>query len=226
MYKRMIAGNMFDKVKNLRGWIINREGKIVREHTGIDWKSPWVFSNNEGKRDCSVSHQILFGCFKIIPKHCLDCYKVVLRPRNVIELFELHNALETNGIHGKCGVEIRPYVPAIYGGYSYNRGLEAGKERLSQLKGLGFNCYLKRACTEFELHFGPSDKWEYKPEWADIEQWVESVFDVEKESFPQPEYLKVHIMCDWVKFAAANGDMTYKQLTGGEPLYEEAVRYL
>lgn len=221
----MIAGNMFDKVKNLQGWLINSEGKIVRQHAGIDWKSPWVFCHNQGQYDCSISHQVKFGCFKIIPKTCFDCYKVVFRPRNIIELFNLHNALETNGIHGKCGAEIRPYTPAIYGGYSYNRGLDAGIERLKQVKEFGIPCYLKRACTEFELHFGDSDKWEYKPEWAEIEKWVDDVFDVPKESVPQPEYLKVHIMCDWVKFAAANGDMTYKQLTNGESLYDDPVTY-
>ncbi|MCK4708647.1 MAG: hypothetical protein KAU21_08525, partial [Gammaproteobacteria bacterium] len=79
-------------------------------------------------------HMSVFNKFNIIPKYCFACYKVLIEPRTVVELFKLMVVLEKiklpNDNTRKCIVETREQVSGAYKGFIYCRGIEEGEEIL------------------------------------------------------------------------------------------------
>lgn len=197
----------------------------------------WIFN-----KEISVGKYTLEGCTEyhkyfsgkgaslgFIHSYCHDCYKVVVRPKNVKQLFQLVDLQAELGHPAKCGIEVRSFVPALYGGYFYNRSLEAGKQCLNKVKKAvrikidpNMKTILKRGCTEFEMRFGPSDKWEIKPEQIKFETSFKEVYvkDISP-GMEMPGYLKSHIKTRWLHWAAQHNDMTYKEFTNGVSLIGE-----
>ena len=73
---------------------------------GVDPLS-WENQHPDGcKRHLSV-----FDEFNIIPKYCFNCYKVLIEPRTVVELFKLMMVIEELDLPGdntrKCTLETR-----------------------------------------------------------------------------------------------------------------------
>ncbi|NIS52984.1 MAG: hypothetical protein GWN94_18065, partial [Phycisphaerae bacterium] len=69
----------------------------------------------------------------------------------------------------KCGWEDRDWVHGNYGGYFYCNSKEVGLQRLETVRnavrknvdyGDKIDIFLKRYCTEFELKWGDSAKYE------------------------------------------------------------------
>lgn len=216
------------------------------------YKPPWVFSNSTMDKKCGFWHAIIWEKYHLFPVGCLGCWKVVVRPRNVEELFRL---LDYQQHHYekecKCGIELRPFVHANYGGYFYNNGLDEGlacyrkvKEDVKEYVSVG-TLYspdgtttdapavaLKRACTEFELEYGDSSKWEDKlidGTWAlkqspfqpmPLEDLIYSVgllkdmIELPSPEIPegmsheQPGTIKVNVIQSWLEHAYAIGDAT------------------
>ena len=83
---------------------------------------------------------------------------------------------------------------------------------------------LKRGCTEFEIKYGDSDKWDKVPEQDKYEQKFEELF-VQDCQTPDviPDYIVASIKRKWLHFAAQAKppDLTYKKFTGGKPLVQE-----
>src|SRR5574340_1785155 len=77
-------------------------------------------------------HKEVFKRFKVIPEYCFDCYKVLIEPRTVVELFKLLMLFEKLALplHNtrKCMVEARPDCSGAYKGFVYCRGIEEGNE--------------------------------------------------------------------------------------------------
>jgi hypothetical protein len=219
-----------------KGFYINQQNKITRDPIGPDITTPWIYHLRTCKNNCLKWNAIMFTHFNVIPKECFDCYKVVVRPRNIVELIELLKFQKSlpEEIHCKCGIETREYTPALYGGYWYARGLEEGKLRYKQVRasmnymfGEDFVVYLKRACTEYELTFGASNKWELDPKERAISEWIDNNFDDSVWGYESnnPDFLEIHVMDKWLKFAHSCGDMSYLQLTNGEYLVDAPVTY-
>ncbi len=129
---------------------------------------PWIYVRTDSSKECEFWHYIVFEVYGLFPIGCLNCWKVVVRPRTVKELFQLHEYEENvyTG-HCKCGIEIRDYVHGNYGGYFYSNSFEEGIECYGIVrKGIDKHIspdvpvILKRACTEFEMKYGDSSKWE------------------------------------------------------------------
>mgnify|MGYP001813469556 CR=1 FL=1 len=76
-------------------------------------------------------HLSVFGQFNVIPRYCFDCYKVLIKPRTVMELFKLMMVLAKlelpNDNTRKCIVEIREQVSGTYEGNVYCRGGRRGQ---------------------------------------------------------------------------------------------------
>lgn len=215
---------------------VNIEGKIVPHVRAINWEGPWVHIKSHPMHRCDLGHRVLWEYFKIISSSCRECYKVVVRPRNLVELFDLYELQREMNVPSKCGTEERRTVFGLYGGYFYNEGLEAGKERYGEVR-KEVNKYLsrktpvtlKRYCTEFEVDKhgkGPSDK---IPEMTEKEKYIEQIvtanFMVAMHDMSTPDYIVAHVMRDWIHFAYKNGDETYKEFTGGGPLFPPTVTY-
>lgn len=133
-------------------------------------KPPWVYVRPAMHKRCIFWHTIAFETYNLFPVGCLNCWKVVVRPRTVEELFKLLDyQQETYTGFCKCGIEVRPFVHGNYGGYFYNDSLEEGlkcydkvKSDIARFISPEIPVILKRACTEFELKYGDSSQWEDK----------------------------------------------------------------
>lgn len=207
----------------------------------MSWDTPWHHVKHTPGFDCGLLHQIMFSVIfarlhkmSWVPAFCHNCFKVVARPNNLKQLFALLNLQYRIDRPSKCGIEPRTTVMGNYGGYWYNVGLEAGQECYQAVRkaidadpdlGKDVGVILKRACTEYELRVGPSDKWELTQEQlqaeAIIRTWVHS--DPAMRSQSQHVLNKVHRR--WVEHAYAVGDETFVEFTDGQSLYPPLVTY-
>jgi len=215
------------------------DGKIYTE-TSLAWETPWHHVYHAGHLDCHLWHKVIFDFVfkalkeKWVPINCQSCFKVVVRPRTLKELFALLNLQKRLGRPAKCGKEIRDSVHGLYGGYFYNWGLEAGLECFKAIRkevdkdpmlGTDIPIILKRACTEFELLAGPSDKWEVTPEQERVEALINNTFVRDIKIRTQPDHALATVHRGWIEWAYACGDKTYLEFTNGEPLYPSFVTY-
>jgi len=195
-------------------------------------RTPWVYWHPPGT-DCYFHNDIIFKRFGILPSYCAECYKVVVVPKTVEELFQLCDIQQQlEGFPCKCGIEIREDVNRNYGGYWYNEGLKKGetcyeliREMITKYIGPQVRVALKRACTEYERKFGPSNEWEVPEGTVEFEERVRSFMHKTPTIAPQPEIFRKHVKDRWIHFAHSRGDMTYLKFTDGKPLYEPYVLY-
>ena len=225
------------------------DGKIEITTPAMVWDTPWHHISHDPFLDCHKWHKIMFELFSLtaregksfVPTACQQCWKVVVKPRTLLGLFALMNLEIELDRPSKCGIEIRPTVHGLYGGYFYNHSLEDGlecyklvKDRVSKTLHLGTDqnggkidtpVILKRACTEFEAKVGASDKWEITPEQIRIETLVNRWLVSDSTMRTQPAHAIAHVHKSWIEYAYMNGDSTYLNFTGGEPLYRPYVTY-
>lgn len=252
------------KIDPHRG-IFHYEGKPSPFH-----KPPWIYVRSTREKKCQLWHSIVFEAYKLFPIGCLNCWKVVVRPRNVEELFNLLDYEQRDyDDQCKCGIELRPFVHANYGGYFYNDSLEEGINCYHKVKqdvkdkvsvGKLYNpdgsttdapsVTLKRACTEFELKYGDSMKWEEKlndgtwalkdPPFAPVPldvlvnkiSLISSKIDLpgthvqEGMMIQQPGIVKVNVIQGWLEYAYAIGDHTAKKFNKDNlPFYTPSTTY-
>ncbi len=241
-----------EKILTGRGYTINIQNKIAPIVSGKHHDVPWVYVRSHESRECGFWHQIVFDVYKYFPVGCLNCWKVVVRPRTVKELFQLHE-YQSNVYpgHCKCGIETRPYVHGNYGGYFYNDSLNKGLESYRRVRA-DINRYispdisviLKRACTEYEVTFGDSSKWEEnllqgfrldkdgnKITILKLEVLMQRIamlranIDLEIEepmegiSYKQPGFVKVKTMRSWLEHAYSIGDKTALEFNQPDGLF-------
>lgn len=196
--------------------------------------SPWLQTPSCLQQDvhglCGRYQDIFAKKIGFIHSRCHECWKVVVKPHTVEELFKLYDYQQRIDIPAKCGVEVRKYVPRLYGGYFYNKSLEQGREchriveeGIHKIISKDIEVVLKRGCTEFEMQFGASDKWKILPEQKKYEDKFETLF-VQDIADPDvtPDYIAANTKRKWLKFAAEAKppDLTYLKFTGGKYLTE------
>ncbi len=216
------------------------DGMIHCEQTTtID--TPWHHVRHDEWLDCGLWHRVMFDFLsqqlpgRFVPSRCQECWKVVVRPRTVVELFALLDLQKRLDRPSKCGIEIRPTVHGNYGGYFYCRSLEDGMACYTEVRaaidadshlGPDIGVLLKRACTEYEMACGPSDKWQISEAQLALEALVEQTFvPAIIEEHTQPDHLIRHVHARWIEHAYSVGDPTYLHLTNDKPLYPRYVTY-
>lgn len=220
-----------------KNYIDTKTHKITIDSSLI-WDIPWDMVNNDPVRHKNCRHsQDLFEMYHMVPPFCYDCWKVVVRPRTHAELISLRNlqremATEDPDVWCKCGIELRTYVPGLYGGYFYTNSKEDGLKRLQQVrKRIKYNTtigdvpvYLKRYCTEFEKELGDSAKYEM-PESAEKLQefYLSHMAEID---FPcqQPKLIKLEVYQGWIDFGWKFGTPEDRKeieeiYNDGKPLY-------
>ncbi len=212
-------------------------------------KSPWHHIDFAANAVCPYLQHVFnvvsprTPAGKFIPSRCQSCWKIVIRPRTLKELFVLEGILEGLRWPSKCGIERRSYTPTKYGrygGYIYNESEEEGLEKLVVIRkiisddselgrldvgGEPVEAYLKRACTEMEAAFPDSTTWSVSKEQERVERllnWL-VVIDIPATHSATHMLNKVHMT--WIEWACENGDETYLEYTDGKVLYRPAVRY-
>jgi len=222
--------------------IRDSDGKICVVTPSMAWETPWHHIAHDDFLDCQRWHSIMFDLFSrtmppeqaFVPSACQQCWKVVVRPQTLLGLFALMHLQMRLDRPSKCGIEIRPNVFGLYGGYFYNHSLEEGLECYKLIRaevddtqhlGEKVPVILKRACTEFESKLGDSSKWEVSPAQLHIETLINKWFvrdDVARKQ-SHPIILGVHRR--WIEYAYMNGDGTYLNFTDGKPLYKPYKTY-
>ncbi len=219
---------------NGAGYYIDKaDRKIKRLKPGVGWQTPWLHVKAAQDKRCNLDHHVLFNRCGIIPVRCQECWKIVVMPQSLKELFQLHDLETKLDLPSKCGIEIRDYTHRLYGGYFYCNSLDQGRERykivreaVSDAIGPHVNVILKRGCTEFEMERGPSVFWVVTPEALEIERRVEErVENMASFDVYQPDYINARVKKHWVHWAYCCGDPTYADYTGGETLYPPPVMY-
>lgn len=210
------------------------DGKICYQ-TNQKPGGPWIYSRYS-KHNCVMLKTFIYELIskrlppgkRFIPSECQSCYKVVVRPESYDQLLVLKQIMNELRLPGKCGIEKRESVDALYGGYFYCYGIEDGLKRLEQVKAVliqhdmaDMDCFLKRGCTEYEADFGPSDKWNVSIEQLNIEKTVFSRVEIDNFKLPQDNEDIERIMASWEKFANKLGPVykgSYNYKTYGDEL--------
>lgn len=245
-YDKLVAQDVLEWVGPLldkAGWTFRYEdGKIVQQFQPVSSTNPWYHVKSDWRLHCAMWHQIIFDLAgqmlpdgkKFVPSKCQQCFKVVVRPKTVKQLFALADLQEKLDRPCKCGIEVRKTTHSNYGGYFYNVTLREGLEcfdivrkAVDENKYLGpdVEVLLKRACTEFEHACGDSDKWTISEYQLHVEALIERFVVLERKELKQPEIMVNHVKRRWIEFAFERGDETYKEFTGGKPLYPKYKTY-
>ena len=215
-----------------RGYVLDPETqKIRRMVDAMDPNSPWIHIRQSGTKLCYLQ-QHFFDSFKRIPSMCMKCWKIVVMPKTIVQLFDLHDLMEELDYESKCGIERREFVPRNYGGYFYTESKDEGMARYREVREIvsdtispDVNVILKRYCTEFELQKGPSKAYNQPKDTAHWEKLYFDLFEKGSDYATQPPHLKNHIKRTWIEWAWASGDMTVKTLNNGDPLYTPSDTY-
>jgi hypothetical protein len=221
---------------NAQGFIWDGEDSRLRQKgwLGLTNNTPWCHSKSTPQKHCSLDHNIIFNNWGIIHPRCLECWKVVVAPRNFHELMMLEDLQTKMDFDSKCGIEIRDYTPRHYGGYFYNCSLDEGREKYKIVKDAvseyispecGATTILKRGCTEFEMVNGPSLYWNINKNQEKVLEIIESFVDVRRSMSEQSLMLKRNVHMKWVVWAHSHGDFSYVDYNGGQKLYPGYVAY-
>lgn len=233
-YLELTDDNFLHRIKHL----ISKDGKsqdgryVAR--LGQDPDGPWIYTVPAEKKACFAWHHVYFKHYGFIPKGCLGCWKVVARPNTLRQLVKVLKWQEEFGKPGKCGIERRRYVGANYGAYWYCDSKEEGLERWEEVMaavvnglGKGITVGLKRGCTEYEMKFGDSRKWDelYEGEgWERIEKRLNASLMFE---IARPPAFDENVMLEWIHWAYERGDETWKEFMpeGSDGLFPPLVWY-
>ena len=201
----------------------------------------WIDAKFCPERECANWLYVYFKYYRIIPRGCRNCWKVVFRPKNLKEAFEVLDLQRKQGFPSKTGIEERPHS-GNQGGwssfwYAPLRGGLAGGRRLHRTvqrdlkQRFGRGAVLKRGCTEMERHtfqsgLGKSDEWEKGAEFFDKkEALLATVWRLNKVKMESPPPMQVaYITMKWIEHAAEFGDASHLDYCDG-PLLEGLMNY-
>jgi len=222
LYEELREVDVLGPVEHLLGkeLVLTEKGKLIpagRRVVATD--VPWQMIKLCQERNCSVWLGFYFKYYRIIPKACFSCYKVVAFPRTLEELFDVRVVHYKLGIPGKVGIERRKY--ATYGGryraFWYcplGRPFEHAQDIYRRVKaavheyvGEGVKVILKRACTEMEMGAGPTNEWEYPKEQELYERLLDSVYRFPKHK-EQPTVFVKYLEKLWIEYGFECGDPT------------------
>jgi hypothetical protein len=228
----------------MRGWRLRvTDGKLVPPDSYQLPMVPWHY--NKSAFDCVLWSTVMFNCVgqsfdrPFIPSRCQNCFKVVIEPRTIVELFALDKLMD--GELGKavpackCGIEVRDYVGRRFGGYVYGIGFEQGKRNYKvtremiddhPLLGPEVPVILKNGCTEMERATGGSHNWRLTEKQQITERWIEEHVAYTPHIIGQPPHIVRHIHGKWIRFAWVFGDRKNAELfTGGKPIELSPVTF-
>ena len=186
-------------------------------------------------------HLMVFDKFDIIPRYCFDCYKVLVEPRTVVELFKLMVVFDKLELPvdntRKCMVEGRDGIGGAYKGYIYCRGLEEGNEIADKVRDIvaaeisaKIPVNVKRGCSEYAVSYPEyaqigdgTNLMQFKEEWQEAEALADKqlAFGLrggDKDTYNKPTYdlEDARVMLAWLMYAATIGDPSYKKISGRE----------
>lgn len=209
---------------------------------------PWLNAAHCPYRDCALWHDFYFKYYKIVPNGCRNCWKIVLHPKNLVDLFKVYDLQKKMATPSKCGIEKRGYSGRMgrYAAFWYcpiDCGLQGARDHFEMVKkkvdhlfGMHeHNLFLKRGCTEMENftlqnRLGGSDEWDRHAESFDkVEKMLEQIFipsnTIELHKDKTPWFIDNYVKRRWIEWAFEHNDQTYLKYTGEKPLMHTHVKY-
>ncbi|MHB8743210.1 MAG: zinc ribbon-containing protein [Sulfuricaulis sp.] len=147
-----------------------------------------------------LRHHEVFNKYRIIPEYCFDCYKVLIAPRTVVELFKLLIVFDRlslpNDNFRKCMVEGRDDCSGAYKGFIFCMSMEEGKEVRKIAREVvrdeispQIPVNVKRGCSEFAAaypSYSPSKPgavfMKYNKDWKVYEELVDKTIVINANS--------------------------------------------
>ena len=215
------------------------DGRLTAEFTQ-QVETPWQYTKLAHGLDCYLWHSIYFNVVsrataqRFVPSPCQQCWKTVVKPKTLEGLFGLLELQQNFPFACKLGIELRPYVSELYGGYHYAKSQQEGYAQYKYVRaavdahpalGPETVVILKRACSEYERECGPSDKWTITPAQLRVEKMISETMDHVPNIQPQPAHLVAHVHRKWIEYAFSHGDRSYLKFTGGVPMTRGYVTY-
>jgi hypothetical protein len=193
----------------------------------------WMFVANDPPLGCGFLMYFLFRhayAESAVPAGCSACYKVKVVPRTLRELVAAWEIGKRIACRSKWGTDLNnPFSQNVYAGYFYVSGLEAARALFKVVRdaidrdpklGPDIAMTIKRGCSEYEARLGPSDRYQFSPEMAEVEAYLKSRFQ-ERKIAEEPVKVAAH----WIETAFRIGDDTYLDFTGGKRLRPKSVSY-
>lgn len=235
-YAKCVEADLITKMAGpLRqnGYYLSYEGVFRRQATAVGLDTPWHHIKHLRTKKCGLDHNIKFNIFGYVPPRCLECWKVVVSPRTLKELFLLLDVEKSLERPAKCGIEIRNYTPRLYGGYFYNNSLEEGRARYEEVRKAvsehispDVGVILKRACTEYEMILGPSPAWIMTAKQHRLDERIENIVDTyTPNTTGQTPECVAQVHTHWIEWAWKHQDPTVSEYLGDEDLYPATVTY-
>ena len=192
-------------------WEIGNDGRINPAKRVLSPDKPFRSANLiKHGYDCSWEMDVLFEVvyrMKLVPIRCLSCYKVLLKPTTLADVYRIEAFQQAGDYPCKVGMEIRPTVKRPWGAYWYTNSIEEGRERFREVRdwakhGLfdDWKILLKRGCTEYEQAVGPSDAWEQEAGQVAIEAAVHHGVNHEPLVADQPPSIVENLHEQWEKW--------------------------
>lgn len=209
-----------------------------------------IFRNNSINLNCK-RHFKIFNKFNIIPKYCFSCYKVQINLSNVVDLIKLYFAFDNlnlkNNNTRKCIVETRDKIKGNYKGYLYCENLSDAEtvkkiieDKLLNMKLENHNITIKHGCSEFyksypkfeKINYEGKQEFEYNKNWEQKEKLVDDDepkrIDADKKiweaSLKGLNLSDVLIIYNWLYYAKAIGDFSYKKIYAKEVKTSETIK--
>jgi hypothetical protein len=199
------------------------------------FRGKFAYGGKEAPGICQRGGMI-FKRFGVIQEYCFQCYKVVVEPRTVMELFKLLILFETlhlpNNNRRKCMTELRPNCSGTYKGYVYCGGLEEGNEvhdlvrkAVSNEISPDISINLKRGCSEYAIAYPEyarvkpgvepmkyNEAWRVHEEYFDKHaRWTPRTPDEPSSTYKPSE---IFAMTVFLRYAATIGDDSYLEIAG------------
>ena len=199
--------------------------------------SPWLGEGQGFPQHCIFLSDLMFACAyggKAVPHGCRNCYKVKLAPHTLRQLMAARELAKTIPCRSKWGTTLgHDYSTHLYAGFFYVEGLEQARDLFAGIRravdahpvlGMEMPMTIKRGCTHYEMACGPSDRYTFAPELAEIEAQLFARFR------PTPARRRQAMdsaatLHGWIIAAYKMGDETYRDFTGGQVLFPKTIEY-
>jgi hypothetical protein len=216
-------------------------GRLIAKDDGT-WEIPaepqrgpsvWISGPVAAPFSCRPLKRFLFegaygkGC---VPLGCQSCYKVKIAPKTLRQLMAVQDLAKPTSYAFKCGLDLGiRYSSGVYAAFFYLDGLDRARTAFAELRGMvdespalgpDTPMLIKRGCTEYEVHCGPSDAYPIAP--AEVEDWLLAHVTVPPSAKALPKGMT---FLHWIQTAFQLGDETYLDFTHGRRPYPKVVTY-
>lgn len=221
------------------------DGRLIQHDDGT-WELPagaggvssWVYGPTPTPFPCGRLLVFLFNLAygrAAVPVGCSNCYKVQVRPRTLRELHAVRRVAEKTTYSFKCGTTLGArHMSGPYAALFYADGLEQARAMFRDVRqavdaevqlGAAVPMAIKRGCSEYEMHCGPSDRFTFPPSLVEVEAQLSARLRPTSVRAARKPASALWVMSRWNHIAYQIGDETYRDFTGGRPLYPQAVTY-